>query len=270
MKIISLIFCSIKNVPHICNMINANVHGEHAQGETNASGETGAQLRMRMGANERAFQSRWKRNFGYAFNARRICTPDEVSQVEALYSGNIVRPLRERAANEACDNDKVENPSPNVGAGFLETEISVVEPQENQAHPAFLWVTLALSMAVSVPNMFGIMSVVKENFWLAVMATAAFTIAPFALIMAKVSRGWYLVIYAIISIEIFCNCAGFYGGLTGLEHSLYVAPTKFLHMVTTMTNSANEPTALLLSLFFSVGIAMLAIAPVENLKNRIK
>jgi len=58
--------------------------------------------------------------------------------------------------------------------------------------------------------------------------------------------------------------------LTGLEHSLYVAPTKFLHMVTTMTNSANEPTALLLSLFFSVGIAMLAIAPVENLKGRIK
>ena len=103
-------------------MINANVHGEHAQGETNASGETGAQLRMRMGANERAFQSRWKRNFGYAFNARRICTPDEVLQVEALYSGNIVRPLRERAANEACDNNKVENPSPNVGAGFLETE----------------------------------------------------------------------------------------------------------------------------------------------------
>lgn len=251
-------------------MINANMIGEHAQGEANASGITGAELRVRMGANERAFQARWKRNFGYAFNARRICTPEEVLQIEALYSDNVVRPSREHVTNKACDNYKVENPSSNVAAGFLETGNGEVEPQEKQAHPAFLWVTLALSMAVSVPNMFGIMSVVKENFWLAALTTGAFTIAPFALIMAKVSRGWYVVIYAIISIEVFCNCAGFYGGLTGLEHSLYVTPTKFLHMVTTMTNSANEPTALLLSLFFSVGIAMLAIAPVENLKNRLK
>jgi ABC-type transporter Mla maintaining outer membrane lipid asymmetry permease subunit MlaE len=114
--------------------------------------------------------------------------------------------------------------------------------------------------------MYGVMAAVKGNQALTGMATAAFTIAPFLLILARVRGWWYGVIYLVVGVEVFCNCAGFYGGLTGLQHSLYVEPTTFLHMVTTMTDSANEPTALLLSVFFSVAIAALAIAPVENLK----
>lgn len=264
-------FCRLKNVPHICTMNDAHAHSEYAannahehdtQGAGPAHGETCDQLRIRMGVKIRTIQTWWVRAFGYSYSRNRVCTPEEIARVEAFY----LRKEKTVRVPIARTSEAANTPEPNEVPG-LTVETKPVETTKEQAiRPAFLWAVLALAMSVSVPNMYGVMAAVKGNQALAGMATAAFTIAPFLLILARVRGWWYGVIYLVVGVEVFCNCAGFYGGLTGLQHSLYVEPTTFLHMVTTMTNSANEQTALLLSVFFSVAIAALAIAPVENLK----
>jgi GIY-YIG catalytic domain len=128
-----------------------------------------------------------------------------------------------------------------------------------------LWLCLAFSVASSVPNMYSVMIAIKGDWRLAGIVTAAFTIAPFLLIAYGVNPIQRIVVYAVICIEVFCNAAGFFGGMTGLGHSLYVEPTTFLHMVTSMTNSANEPTAFILAVCMAVGISLLAIVPVYEL-----
>lgn len=270
MKIISLIFCSIKNVPHICNMINANVHSEHAQGETNASGETGAQLRMRMGANERAFQSRWKRNFGYAFNARRICTPDEVLQVEALYSGNIVRPLRERVANEACDNNKVENPSPNVGAGFLETETVKAVKAINYRRLS-LFAAFAAPTIASISTTYMVSHAMSGNSVTSMAITAVASTTSLLFLWAGVrSVGSIAVVLLTLGFEGFCNAASVFKWLMGdLAYSLTTVsgkPTEFLAMVANFTGKDHQDVATWMAIITAGMICSAQVSSLYELK----
>lgn len=268
MKINSLIFCSIKNVPHICNMINANVHGEHAQGETNASGETGAQLRMRMGANERAFQSRWKRNFGYAFNARRICTPDEVLQVEALYSGNTVRPLRERVANEEGDKNKVENPPSNVAAGFLESpkEAAKIDFKRLSLFAAFAAPTVA-----SVSTTFMVSHAMSGNATTSTAITLVASSTSLLFLWAGVrSVGSILVVLLTLGFEGFCNAASVFKWLMGdLAYSLTTVsgkPSEFLAMVANFTGSDHQDVATWMAIITAVMICSAQVSSLYELK----
>jgi hypothetical protein len=131
---------------------------------------------------------------------------------------------------------------------------------------AFLWLCLLLSLLSSVPNMYGIILAIKGNSALAWINTAAFTVAPFLLIGAGVKNIGKAVPFVIIALEVFCNTTGFYQGMTGLENSLFIRPNLFLNTVTTMLNSAYEPTAFLVSLFMAACIALLAIVPANELR----
>lgn len=133
-----------------------------------------------------------------------------------------------------------------------------------------LWLCLALSAGCSVQNMLWVAHQLKGDITQAWAVTAAFTVAPFLLLYYGVGKWWRWVPYVPIVAEVLCNAASFYGGMTGLGHGHIVRPTKFLHMFTTMTNSGNEGTALLLSAFFAVCIALLAIVPVVELEKRGK
>lgn len=241
-------------------MINANEHNGAQKHDANtvaqASGETGKQLRERLRVKERAFQTMWKRTFEYAFNANKICTPEEIEVMEGKYKDKI---RMKRVSKSAVSN--VVPP--------IEAKVDVPGTIEGKKSPLkilLLWGCLALSLGCSVPNMLSIMEAIKGDFSHAIVLTAAFTIAPFLLIGYGVRRPLHLVVYAVIGVEVFCNAAGFYGGMTGLSHSLYTAPTLFLHMVTSMTNSGNEGTAFLLAVCMAVCIALLAIVPVHEIR----
>jgi hypothetical protein len=135
-------------------------------------------------------------------------------------------------------------------------------------HPGLLWVCLALSLGCSIPNMYWVMFQLKASMAQAYIVTGAFTIAPILLIAYGV-RGWYRAVpYVVLLAEAMCNAAGFYGGMTGLGHSLYLEPTKFLHMITSMFNTGNHGTALAVSVFFAICIAALAVAPAAQLSKR--
>jgi hypothetical protein len=230
---------------------------EYAQ----ASPETGTQLRERLRVKERTFQAMWKRTFGYSFRANETCSMFEVATMEAKYpqkTGIKKEQLkRVKAGKVPVSNEVPEQPSLNLKAA-------------GSGNVALLWGCLVLSLACSVPNMYGIAMAMKGNYILAILVTAAFTVAPFLLIGYGI-KGWLrYAAYIPIGVEIFCNSAGFFGGMTGLSHSLYIEPTVFLHMVTSMTNSANEPTAFILSVSMAVCIAILAIVPVHEIEKRRK
>ena len=243
-------------------MINANAHigaqKQDANTGANAAWETGTQLRERLRVKERAFQGMWKRTLGYSFNANKICTPEEIAAMEGKYIGKKMKRVGRKAASNVVPPTAVEREN-------KEPETGMIQPK-NRFKKALLWGCLSLSLGCSVPNMLSIMEAIKGDEVHAIILTAAFTIAPFLLIGYGVSGALHMVVYVVIGVEVFCNAAGFYGGMTGLSHSLYTAPTMFLHMVTSMTNSGNEGTALLLALCMAICIALLAIAPVYELR----
>lgn len=131
-----------------------------------------------------------------------------------------------------------------------------------------LWLCLSFSMGCSIPNMVWVAHQLKADIIQAYLVTAAFTVAPFLLLYYGVRKWLKWVPYVPVLAEVICNAAGFYGGMTGLGKGLYVTPTPFLHMFTSMVNSGNEGTALLLSLFFAVCIALLAVVPVIELEKK--
>lgn len=214
--------------------------------------ETGRELRDRRGDSSRNIERRWPRLFGVPFSVYDTYDAETIATYEAAY------PIQ--------NNDvKLKRPYPvripKAGSTPGAKALPVVSPGKKW----LLWLCFALSAACSIPNMFSVMEAIKGNEILAGIVTAAFTIAPFLLIGYGVRGASHLVVYVVIGVEVFCNAAGFYGGMTGLSHSLYTAPTLFLHMVTSMTNSGNEGTALLLAMFMAICIALLAVVPVYEI-----
>lgn len=241
--------------------------------EQDATGqETGRQLRERLRVKERAFQTMWKRTFDYSFRANETCTPDEVAVMEMKYAGkggNKKENLM-RAEPTAVRNKAGKTPASNVEPVVPAIQVEQIQAVSKQGSPLLLWSCLLLSLACSIPNMYEVALAMKGNVVLAGLVTAAFTIAPFLLIAYGIKGPLQYAAYVPILVEIFCNSAGFFGGMTGLSHSLYIKPTPFLHMVTSMTNSANGPTAFLLAGCMAACIAILAIVPVYLIEKRGK
>jgi len=142
-----------------------------------------------------------------------------------------------------------------------------IKPTRRAVWP--MYVVMLLAAGTTMPNMYSVTLAIKANETLAALFTGCFTVAPFLLIYAGVRgfAGWLAVSF-IILIEIFCNTAGIYGGLTGLNHSNFIAPTNFLHMATGFAfDSAYEPTARAIAGFMAVGIAVLMVISVKEIKN---
>lgn len=226
--------------------------------------ETGRQLRERLRVKERAFQTMWKRTFDYSFRANEICTEEEVAVMEMKYG----KKTMERAEPKVRRINAGKTPASNVEPVVPAKEQAPIPADSKQGSTLLLWSCLLLSLACSVPNMYGVALAMKGNVLLAGLVTGAFTVAPFLLIAYGIKGPLQYAAYVPILVEIFCNSAGFFGGMTGLGHSLYVEPTPFLHMVTSMMNSANEPTAFLLAVCMAVCIAILAIVPVYEIEKR--
>ena len=141
-----------------------------------------------------------------------------------------------------------------------------IKPRKRAVWP--MYVVMLLAAGTTMPNMYSVTLAIKANETLAALFTGCFTVAPFLLIYAGVRgfAGWLAVSF-IILIEIFCNTAGIYGGLTGLNHSNFIAPTNFLHMATGFAfDSAYEPTARAIAGFMAVGIAILMVISVKEIK----
>lgn len=222
---------------------------------------------------------------GFEFSKSKELDANEADFVIGLIAGrghrtrtieNAVADLVDETPDElghGQDTDSARQDMPDdikqVGADAETASVDVVADKKQSPWKQWLlWLCLVLSLACSVPNMFSIMVAIKGNEVLAAIVTATFTVAPLLLIAYGI-KGWQkAVAYVPIAVEIFCNSAGFYGGMTGLQHSLYVEPTKFLHMVTTMTNSGNEGTAFILSISLAICISALAIVPVYQLEKR--
>lgn len=125
-------------------------------------------------------------------------------------------------------------------------------------------------VGTTIPNMYAVTLAVKNDPILAAFFTACFTLSPFFLMFAGV-RGLVgtVAILFIIMIEIFCNTAGIYGGLTGLNHANFIEPTTFLHMATGFAfDSAYEPTARAIAVFMASGVAILMAVSVYEIRKR--
>jgi hypothetical protein len=236
---------------------NDNATSDQTTTMPTMAGETGRDLCERRGElsgnARRNIERRWLSLFGMSFSVFEMYDPETVAKYEAAFPLDLKSMRLKRTAPVRIAAGKP--PTPN--------EVSV-EPLPT-GKKWLLWACFALSASCSIPNMFSVMEAIKGNEVLAAIVTSAFTVAPFLLIGYGVRGASHLVVYVVIGVEVFCNAAGFYGGMTGLSHSLYTAPTLFLHMVTSMTNSGNEGTALLLAFFMAICIALLAVVPVYEL-----
>jgi len=211
-------------------------------------GQTIADLCGQYGRTIEAARKQWSRTIGGQFSRTYVPTEAEIFVI----FGKGQKPKQEEKPEPA------KAPTPKL--------IQKQEPKPIRLNKPLLWVCLSLSLGCSVPNMFDVMFAIKESAWRAGIVTASLTISPFLLIGARVGKLANVAAYLVIGFEVFCNAAGFYGGMTGLNKGLFVAPSKFLHMVTSMVNKPYEGTALVLSLFMAACIAVLAAVPVYNLR----
>lgn len=211
-------------------------------------GQTIADLCGQYGRTIEAVRKKWSRTIGGQFDRTYIPTEAEI----LLLFGKGQKPKPEVKPEPA------KAPTPK--------HMQKQEPKPMGINKALLWLCLALSLGCSIPNMFDVVFAIKESAWRAGVVTAALTVSPFLLIGSRVGKVADIAAYLVIGFEVFCNAAGFYGGMTGLNKALFVAPSKFLHMVTSMVNKPYEGTALVLSLFMAACIAMLAAVPVYNLR----
>ena len=194
-----------------------------------------------------AVRKQWARTFGTPFSKAHVPTSEEVA---------VLFPSAKQEASKPQVNEKA----------AIVKRSKIIEAVKRTW---LLWLCLALSVGSSAPNMLWVIEQVKGAGGVAYAVTGALTIAPFLLIAYGVKGLSRWAVYAVIAVEIFCNTASFYGGLTGLSGSMFTAPTTFLHMVTSMTNSGYEGTALLLSISMAAAISALAIVPVNELGKKI-
>jgi len=223
--------------------------------DNQTSGQTIAELCGQHGRTIEAVGRQWARKFGTPFVRTHVPTDAEFA---ALFGAKGVKqtptPTPERVVPPTT-------PTPQKQSAAKPVQVAIPGTRR-----VLLWACLLLSLGCTVPNMYGVFHAIKGNEVQAAIVTAALTIAPFLLIGANVGKAGGAVAYGVIAIEVFCNAAGFFGGMTGLDKGVFVAPTPFLNMVAGMVNSSYEGTALLLSLFMAAGIASIAAVPVYHLR----
>lgn len=244
--------------------------------------ETGEQMRVRLGVQERTWQIRFNKRFGpYRKNA--VLTPE---QAEAMEASNGKMSFKDLPAEEKIDSILNRFPVP---AKNQENKKTIPprppKPESQQASPIVeksrkpasisantgLWVTMGMGLFTSMPNMYETTLAMKSgNEPLAWIVTAAFTVAP-ALLLWAGAREWYskFCVLMVMGYELFCNATSFYGGLTGLNHGMFMDPTKFLNMATGFAfDSGYEATARLISTFMAISISMLVAVPVIKLSKK--
>lgn len=139
------------------------------------------------------------------------------------------------------------------------------------ARTLILWGVAFVCAAVSVSNMFDISLQIKSNWIDAVLVTALFSLGPFALLYAGVSRlASWLVSGICIGFEIFCNTAGMYRGLAGLGRSgkpyEVWGPGGFIDTVSRVTTLEPRPCALAISFGMAAIVAAVFITCLIELK----
>jgi len=262
-------FCGTKNVAHICVMgtvatsTNDATMIDATTAVATARHENSDELRARLGLSPRTMQRRWKASFAESYDAKRFPTQYQISVMESLASGGSVKV---RSTPAKVNTGKVESlPEVNEPPVMLSTEHNTPVQAQKSIRPWALWVCLAFSLACSIPNMFEIALAMKGSWVKALLLTSAFTVSPFLLLGSGIGKIAHYAAYVVISLEVMCNASAIYGGLTGLETSVFVKPTTFLHMITSMVNKPYEPTALVISLIMAICIAVLAVVPVHFL-----
>lgn len=139
------------------------------------------------------------------------------------------------------------------------------------ARTLILWSVAFVCAAVSVSNMFDISLQIKSNWIDAVLVTSLFSLGPFAMLYAGVSRlASWLVSGICIGFEIFCNTAGMYRGLAGLGRSgkpyEVWEPGGFIDTVSRVTTLEPRPCALAISFGMAAIVAAVFITCLIELK----
>ena len=236
------------------------------------------QIAEQTGIQVEALRVKFRRYYpGVRFNKYMAVTPE---QAEVLTTDKRrVVPVSEQCTDFETlelsdDSPAIEAEQPDIETIEQKPEPPAEQPQTtpyiNPKRRAVwpMYVVMLLAAGTTMPNMYSVTLAIKANETLAALFTGCFTVAPFLLIYAGVRgfAGWLAVSF-IILIEIFCNTAGIYGGLTGLNHSNFIAPTNFLHMATGFAfDSAYEPTARAIAGFMAVGIAVLMVISVGEIR----
>ena len=108
-----------------------------------------------------------------------------------------------------------------------------------------------LCATASVSNMLEVSLQIKEVLWVAVVLTAIFTVAPFAVFYADVPPGvsWFVSGLCIVY-EVFCNSVGIYRGFANLGQGVPYEvwePGGFIDSISRVTTFEARPCALTVS-----------------------
>jgi hypothetical protein len=129
-----------------------------------------------------------------------------------------------------------------------------------------LWVAFVITAGASIPNMAEVTMSMKSGQIMGYSLTAAFTVVPFLLIMARVRGlfGW-MVVVGVMGYTGFCNTAAIFGGLTALDSGYILKPTVFLEAVTNLLNTDYLNTARALSALMALLIGSIEFVAFKNL-----
>lgn len=134
-----------------------------------------------------------------------------------------------------------------------------------------LWIVAFVCAAVSATNMHDIAGQIKPFWFDALLVTGLFSLAPFALLYAGVSRlASWIVSGICIWFEVFCNTSGMYRGLAGLGKSgkpyEVWEPGGFIDTVSRVTTLEPRPCALAISAGMAAIVAAVFLTCLIELK----
>lgn len=144
-----------------------------------------------------------------------------------------------------------------------------VAPNVGQTRRWPLWVCLAITAGASIPNMAEVTMAMKGSSVVSWAITAAFTVVPFLLIMARVKGVFaWVVVVGVMGYTAFCNTSAIFGGLTALDKGYILKPTVFLEAVTNLLNTDYLNTARTLSALMALLIGAIEFTAFKNLASR--
>lgn len=186
-------------------------------------------------------------------------------QVAAMFPKNGEQVAR---TNPPTNNSEKPNNSPRTSNKPGEqSPVPFVPKSANKARAPFaLWFGLVLSLGTSVPNTWAIVCAIKGAGFTAAAMTLCLTVSPALIIWAKVPPVWrWSVVAPVMAATAFCNAVAIFGGLTGLDVSVYLKPTVFLETVTNFFGTDYTWTARLLGCMWAALIAGIEFVCVKNL-----
>lgn len=170
---------------------------------------------------------------------------------------NAANGTRNRAAAHAAGTAMIDE-----GAGRPKEAAPNAEPVRRWP----LWCSMAITAGASVPNMAEVTMAMKGSGLVGWSLTAAFTVVPFLLIMARISGffGW-MVVVGVMAYTAFCNTSAIFGGLTSLDSGYVLKPTVFLEAVTNLLNTDYLNTARTLSALMALLVGAIEFVAFKNL-----